>query len=297
VLIGRSARIFHTGLDHHEVARNYPVDSAAYANIKLTAAAVLDALRAHDLETSAIKARRKWLQHYADERRERLAQALQQDADKAPIALSRLFSELDKVMSPDACIVQEMVTSLDQAQNYLTIDCNAPYERRRRAFGTTGGVLGWGAPAAVGVAIGSPGREIWCVLGDGAFNFGLQSLWSAARYEAPVAHVILNNGQYQANRMNMAKYPGRMRAMGQYPGVSLRAPEIDYVALASGYGVEAESVSEPAALAAALERAKGVINSGRPYVVDVRLETRFGGFDPDWYDHLSIAEGWTPAAG
>lgn len=296
VLIDRSARIFHTGLDHHEVARNYPVDSAAYANIKSTAAAVLAALDAHDLETPAIRARKEWLQKYAAERRAGLIKDLEQNFEKSPIALSRLFSELDKVMSPDASIVQEMVTSLDQAQNYLTIDCNTPYESRRRTYGTTGGVLGWGAPAAIGVAMGSPGREVWCVLGDGGFNFGLQALWSASRYDAPIAHVILNNGQYQANRLNMSKYPGRMLETGQYPGVSLGTPNIDYVALAKGYGVEGEAVREPAALAAALQRAKAVINGGRPYLVDVRIETRFGSFDRDWYDHFSIAEGWTPVA-
>jgi benzoylformate decarboxylase len=297
VLISRSARIFHTGLDHHEVARNYPVDSAAYANIRLTAAAVLDALRTRDLDTALINSRKSRLKDYAAERRARLAAAAEEEFDNAPIALSRLFSELDKVMSSDACIVQEMVTSLDQAQNYLTIDANVPYEKRRRAFGTTGGVLGWGLPAAIGVAMGSPGREVWCVLGDGAFNFGTQALWSAARYEAPTAYVVLNNGQYQANRMNMAKYQGRMHATGQYPGVNLKQPAIDYVALARGYGVEAETVDEPTQLAAALERAKHAINAGRPYVVDVHIETRFGDFDRDWYDHFSIAKGFQPADG
>jgi len=295
VLIPRSAKIFHTGLDHHEVARNYPVDSSAYANIRLTAAAVLEALQGRDLETSAIKARRAWLQDYAAARRQRLDEALQKDFDSSPISLCRLFTELDKVMSSDASIVQEMVTSLDQAQNYLTIDCNVPFERRRRAYGTTGGVLGWGLPAAIGVAIGSPGKEVWCVVGDGGFNFGVQALWSAARYDAPIAHVVLNNGQYQANRLNMSKYRGRMYESGQYPGVSLSHPNIDYVALSKGYGVEAESVSEPGELAAALHRAKQAINAGRPYVVDVKIETRFGPFDPDWFDHFSIAEGWAPA--
>jgi len=295
VLIARSAKIFHTGLDHHEVARNYPVDSAAYANIKLTAAAVLDALGKRNLETSAIKARRQWMREYAAARREHLDEMLKKDFDNSPIALSRLFSELDKVMSTDACIVQEMVTSLDQAQNYLTIDCNVPYDKRRRAYGTTGGVLGWGLPAAIGIAMGHPGKEVWCIVGDGGFNFGVQALWSASRYEAPIAHVVLNNGQYQANRMNMAKYQARMFDTGQYPGVMLGHPQIDYVALAKGYGVEGESVADPNDLAAALARAKSAINAGRPYLVDVQIETRFGSFDADWFDHFSIARGWTPS--
>lgn len=297
VLIARTARIFHTGLDHHEVARNYPVDSAAYANIRLTAAAVLRELKTRDLSSAAIAARRQWMHSYAAERRAQLDADRARDAGNSPIALSRLFTELDAVMAADAQIVQEMVTALDQALNYLTVDGNAPRNERRRGYGTTGGVLGWGVPAAVGVAIGQPGREVWCVCGDGAFNFATQGLWTAARYEAPVAYVVLNNGQFQANRMNMAKYPGRMRETGQYPGVALGHPEIDYVALAKGYGVDAESVTDPAGIAGALERAKSAINAGRPYLVDVKVESRFGSFDRDWFDHFSIAQGWPPQTG
>ena len=55
MLIPRSAKIFHTGLDHHEVARNYPVDSSAYANIRLTAAAVLEALGRMDLQSRVLQ--------------------------------------------------------------------------------------------------------------------------------------------------------------------------------------------------------------------------------------------------
>jgi benzoylformate decarboxylase len=294
VVIARSAKIFHTSQDHTELARNYPVDSAAPANIKRTAAAVLAALGSKDLNTPAIQARKQQQLAYHAARRARLAAELARDFDKAPLALSRLFTELDRVMSSDACIVQEMVTSLDQAQNYLTIDCKVPFAQRRKAYGTTGGILGWGLPAAIGVAIGHPGKEVWCVAGDGAFNFGVQALWSAARYEAPVAYVVLNNGQYQANRLTMSSYPGRMVETGQFAGVSLRHPDIDYVSLAKGYGVEGESVAEPGQLVAALQRAKAAIQAGRPYLLDVKVESRFGSYDSDWYDHFSIAKAWKP---
>ena len=70
--------------------------------------------------------------------------------------------------------------------------------------------------------------------------------------------------------------------------------DVDYVALANGYGVEGESVSAPGELAAALGRASKAINEGRPYVVDVKIETRFGSFDPDWFDHFSITDGFSP---
>ncbi len=289
VIVDRSAKVFHTGQDWTEVGRNYPVDSAALANIKCAAAAVRDALRAKDLDTPALRARRRRMHDYAAARKARLAEALAQEAADTPIALRRLFVELDKAMAGDANLVLEVVTGFDIAQDYLTIDGTVPYERRRRAFGTSSGVLGWGLAAAIGVALGRPGRETWCMVGDGCANFGIQALWTAARYAAPVAYVVVNNGQYQANRMNMVRYPGRMAATGRYPGVSLAHPEIDFVSLARGYGVEAEVVTDPGQLPAAFARAKTAMGEGRPHLVDVRVKTRFGDFDPDWHGRFPIA--------
>jgi len=290
IIVDRAAKVFHTGQDWTEVARNYPVDSAALANIKSTAAAVLAALREKNLDTPALRARRQRVLDYAAARRTRLDEVQAQDTADAPVALRRLFVELDRAMASDANLVLEVVTSFDIAQDCLTIDGNVPYEQRRRAFGTSSGVLGWGLAAAIGVALGRPGRETWCMLGDGCANFGIQALWTAARYAAPIAYVVVNNGQYQANRMNMVRYPGRMAATGHYPGVSLSHPEIDFVSLATGYGVAAEVVADPGELPTAFARAKAAMAEGRPYLIDVRVKTRFGNFDPDWHGRFSIAE-------
>lgn len=88
--------------------------------------------------------------------------------------------------------------------------------------------------------------------------------------------------------MNMARYAGRMAATGRYPGVSLLKPEIDFVSLARGYGVDAERVDDPGQLDAALVRAKAAIAAGRPYLVDALVQARFGSFDPDGYGHFSV---------
>jgi hypothetical protein len=58
--------------------------------------------------------------------------------------------------------------------------------------------------------------------------------------------------------------------------------------------VEGESVAEPGQLVAALQRAKAAIQAGRPYLLDVKVESRFGSYDSDWYDHFSIAKAWKP---
>ena len=285
-----STRIMHTGLDDGEVARNYPVDTAAIADIKTTAAAVLDELKQRNLKSSAIQARRRWIHEYRAQRVQQIDDFEKSSWDNSPISLPRLFRELDRQMEPDADIVSEVVTSDDHIRRYLTFDHKAAPGKRRRNFDTTGGILGWGCAAAVGVAIGNPEKEVWCLTGDGAFNFGSQALWSASRYEVPIGFIVFNNGEYQANRMNSARYQGRMAATGKFFGVNLGHPDINYVSMANAYGIEGERIEDPAGLANAIRRCKRAMADGRPYLVDVVIERRFDGKNSDWYEFFSVAK-------
>ena len=199
--------------------------------------------------------------------------------------------ELDRAMDDKAYIVSEVITSDDHMRKYLTYDHKVPQKERRQSFDTTSGVLGWGLAAAIGTKIGNPTKEVWCLTGDGCFNFGSQALWSAARYEVPIGIVVFNNGQYQANRLNQNRSGGhRMKATGKYIGVNLGHPDIDYTALCAAYGIQAERVMEPVDIKPALERCRKTMQSGRPYVVDVRIAKRFEGKDSDWYDFFSVAD-------
>ena len=151
------------------------------------------------------------------------------------------------------------------------------------------GVLGWGLAASIGVKIGNPDKEVWCLTGDGSLNFGNQALWSAVRYEVPIGIVVFNNGQDQANRLNQNRYGGRMLETGKYIGVDLGHPDISYVRMAETYGLGDERVEKPADLAAALERCQQAMLEGRPYLVDVRIATWAKGSDSSWYDFFSVA--------
>ena len=157
-------------------------------------------------------------------------------------------------------------------------------------FPTSGGCLGWGLGAAVGAKIAAPDTQVVALVGDGSFQFGVQALWTAVRYEVPVAIIIWNNGGYQANRRYLHDYGRRAAATGKYIGASIESPTIDHVAICKAYGVEAEQVNQPDDLAAALARCTRANRDGRPYVVDVKIARRFGGAESTWHDAFSVAE-------
>jgi acetolactate synthase I/II/III large subunit len=58
-------------------------------------------------------------------------------------------------------------------------------------------------------------------------------------------------------------------------GTTLKDPNIDYAAVAKGFGVHGEGpVSDPDELAPALRRAVAAVKSGQPALVDVVSEPR-----------------------
>jgi benzoylformate decarboxylase len=290
-VIPRSARVMHTSLVETEVGRNYPVDVATISSLKTTTRMVIEELMTRKLDKHAISERQRWVASYTSAQRQGYRDTARKEWNNTPIATSRLMGELDRVMDDNAYIISELITSDSYPRKFLTFDHTRPYAQRRREFYATSGVLGWGVGAAIGVKIGNPDKEVWCLTGDGCFNFGSQALWSAARYEAPIGVVVFNNGEYQANRMNQNTYRGRIYQTGKYIGVNLRHPAIQYVKMAEAYGIEAELVAEPDKLTAALQRCARAIRDGRPYLLDVKIARYFEGSDSDWYDYFSVARG------
>ena len=291
--VARDVKTFQTGWTEFEVGRNYPVDSAAIAGIKRTAAVVLEEVRRRKgLNSSLIRDRRKWVEDYVARQTAGSQRVLKTLWDKSPISAERVGAELDKVMDERALVVNELLTSEGVVRDYIRFDHTKPIEERRYNCDTTAGILGWGIGAAIGGKMGNPDRETWCLTADGSANFGIQSLWSAARYDVPIGIVVFNNGHYQANRLNFGRYNGKMKETNKYIGVNLGHPDFGYVDLAAGYGVEGERVTDPGQVEAALMRCKRAMSEGRPYLVDVKITTaeHIPGWDMTHYDYFSVAE-------
>ena len=92
-------------------------------------------------------------------------------------------------------------------------------------------------------------------LGDGAALYGIQGLWTAARYRIPVTFVIANNRQYKILKAtaDVLGLPGV--STRPTPGLDLVGPEVDFVGLARSLGVEARRVADPDELSELLRQA------------------------------------------
>jgi len=287
-LVDRQTTTIHSSIDGTQLGRNYPVDLAVTGHVGSVLRHVLEELRQRDLPRAEIDSRRSRVTAHHGDRRRRLATEARNVWNQAPVAPERLASDLNHRLDPNGVVVSELATSDFVLWNYLDFNQGEP---GRLHVTSAGGVLGWGIGAAIGTKIGYPEREVALLLGDGSFQFGVQALWSAARYEVPIAIIIFNNNAYQANRLALHKYGGRAAETGKYIGSYLGSPKIDNVKIAQGYGVDGARVQKPEELEQAIDRCLETVSSGRPYVLDVTIQPRFSGAGSTWHASFSIARG------
>jgi benzoylformate decarboxylase len=127
------------------------------------------------------------------------------------------------------------------------------------------GGLGFGLTGAIGLRMALPDRPVIAVVGDGSAMYAIQSLWSAARYDAGVLVIIMNNGGY-AIMDAQARERGGTAAWPGFPG-------IDFAGIARGLGCEAVRVCELDTLLGTLDEVlPGLAARQDPILVEVELE-------------------------
>lgn len=106
-----------------------------------------------------------------------------------------------------------------------------------------GGAIGEGLPMATGAALGSQKqRRVISLQADGSAMYSLQALWTQARENLPCTTIILSNRKYSiliGEYANVGANPGPT-AMNM---LDLGNPDLDWVQLAGGMGVEAARAS------------------------------------------------------
>ena len=103
----------------------------------------------------------------------------------------------------------------------------------------TGGSIGIGLPLATGAAVACPDRPVIGLQADGSAMYTIQALWTQAREGLNITTIIFANRTYACLRDELtnvgALNPGR-KALDM---LDIGNPDLDWVTLAKGMGVEA----------------------------------------------------------
>lgn len=173
----------------------------------------------------------------ADRLKARLAQAGRIEKGTGPLTPQSLAIAVAAHLPEGAVVCDEAITMAGICRS-MTASA-APHSWLQ----LTGGAIGIGVPLATGAAIGAPGRKVVALQADGSAAYTFQALWTQAREQLDVVTVILANRTYAILRYEMSNLgignPGpKARDM-----TTLDRPNLDWVKLSEGMGVEAARAS------------------------------------------------------
>jgi len=175
------------------------------------------------------------------------------------LAPAEIFATLQANRPDDAVFLLESTSNAAEFHKWVPI--TQPHSFSLFASGG----LGWALPAAVGYALAERDtgrhRPVLVILGDGAANYSIQALYTAAQHQLPVVFLVLCNQEY-----GILKAFADQENTPCVPGMDL--PGLDFVALASGYGCAAFRVATADALAQALQDA---LRRSGPTVLEIPI--------------------------
>ena len=248
------ADVIHIDIDPAEIGKVREVQVPIVGDLK----GVLSALCAQLEKDGAQPRTEAWLATIDEWRRRYPFYRPGIDEAPAGIVPEAAMKALSAQLDPAASIV---VTEVGQHQMWAAqyIDRELP-----RTFITSGGLgtMGFGFPAAIGAALGCPGKQVVCVAGDGSFQMNLQEMATAVACGAPVKVLLMDN------RCLGMVHQWQKLFYGERYSATLMDAVPDFTKLAEAYGWRGERVEDPGQVEGAIAR---MLASEEPYLLDMAI--------------------------
>ena len=255
-------RCIHIEEDPWEIGKVFPVDLGIVADAKSALRSLVEIFpKFSDRSNGSRRTERlECLKKARQEAKADLEKRVQNGWDATPINAARLVRTMDKLLERDTLIVNESPTSKD------ILMANFEFTPGRSYFSnSSGGYLGWGLGAAIGAKLGSPNRRVVACLGDGSSMFGIQGLWTLAKYRVPLLVIVFNNRAYMAVKNQFRGSEERIRVAAEL-GAELVGPDLNFARMAETFGIMGQRVEQPEAIEPAIKKA---MEQSGPALVDV----------------------------
>ncbi|MBO4801006.1 MAG: biosynthetic-type acetolactate synthase large subunit [Bacteroidaceae bacterium] len=246
----RQAKVIHFDIDKSEINKNVKADVAVVADCKESLPAVTALLKKN--EHTAWRASFKPLDE--KERVKVIEPAIH--PTEGPLLMGEVVNAVAEATQGDAVLV----TDVGQNQLFATRYFRYP---KRRSLCTSGGLgtMGYGMPAAIGATFGAPDRTVVCFMGDGGFQMSIQELGTIMEQQAPVKMILLNNNYLGNVRQWQDMFWNRRKSF-------TRMMNPCYEAIAQGYGIPYEAVTQRDRLTAAVEK---MLATPGPYILECAI--------------------------
>jgi benzoylformate decarboxylase len=264
--IPEHVRVIHLDDRPREIGKNYPVEIGLPGDPKAglgELAQRVSEIQSPDQVSAASRRREEYSAQRAAER-ETLWADIQAQSSRRPMTARTFMGALSRALPPNSAVVDEAATTQAHLLERLGV-----FKDPSGYFGHRGWALGWAIGSAVGVKLAWPDRPVVAIVGDGAALYGIQGLWTAAHHHVPVVFLIANNAEYKILKLVGERMHLPQVEQGNYLGMDLVEPEIDFVGLARSFGVEASRVTEPDELS---EMVRASLDRAEPILLDVAIE-------------------------
>ena len=187
----------------------------------------------------------------------------------SPLTALEAFAALSELRPANAILVNET------ASNFADLAQCWPITEPGTYYTFASGILGWGEPAAVGVAIAQKklgtGRPVIAAIGDGSLQYSVQSLYTAARQKLKLIYIVPCNDEYAILK--------EFAILEKTPNVpALDLPGLDIVATAKAFGCIGVAANTKEEIKEAFEAA---LKADGPTVIGIRVAHQLRPLVPD----------------
>ena len=203
-----------------------------------------------------------WLDHCRQLKDKYPVMIPEQEPRDGYVSLYKLFDVISDVMNPDDIYqFTSSGTCVDIGMKILR------FKRGQRAFlNKSMAAMGYDVPACVGSCIGSGGKRVICVTGDGSIAMNLQELEVIRRLDLPVKIFVADNSGYSMIwHSQNGNFKGKLTGCTIESGLSL--PDMKKVAEA--FGIKAFYLSDETGL---LSTVKEVMDFDGPALCVVKAD-------------------------
>ena len=166
-------------------------------------------------------------------------------------------------------IIWDLMHAVDRTQTVVTHDSGHPRDQTIPFYEaiTPRGYLGWGNSSqlgyglglAMGAKLGAPEKLVVNIMGDAAIGMAGMDIETAVRHEIPILTIVFNNHVLSGYSRNYPVAAERFGFTNLYG---------EYAKLADTLGAYSERVEEPGEILPAIQRAREVMVTGRPALLE-----------------------------
>ncbi|MBT4519212.1 MAG: acetolactate synthase 3 large subunit [Halieaceae bacterium] len=223
------AKVIHVDIDPTSISKTVAADIPIVGPVQSVLSDLLTQIkqiREKETELPDKSALDQWWQQIEEWREAHGLWSGRRYGESDRIKPQQAIESLYKITGGDAFVVSDVGQHQMFAAQYYRFD------KPRRWINSGGlGTMGFGLPAAVGVKLAFPDRDVVCVTGEGSIQMNIQELSTCKQHNTPVKIFNLRN-----NYLGMVKQWQDMHYEGRHAMSTYEDSLPDFVKLVEAYG-------------------------------------------------------------